>query len=203
MPAQSIPLLVLPKGAAINQPPVARILATPVSGTVPLPVLLDGTTSSDADGTIVSHAWNFGDGQQGTGSQQSHTYTQAGTYTVTLTVTDSGGASASSTATVTASSSSNPNPNPSLAAPSGFYTQASGSSITLRWTDNSGTEEGFIIERSPDTWPLQFVEVGRVGANVTIFVDNGLAPGTHTYRVRAFQGTEVSSYSNQDSSQTR
>jgi len=203
VPAQSITLLVLPKGAAINQPPVARILATPVSGTIPLPVLLDGTTSSDADGTIVSHAWNFGDGQQGTGSQQSHTYTQAGTYTVTLTVTDSGGASASSTATVTASSSSNPNPNPSLAAPSGFYTQASGSSITLRWTDNSGTEEGFIIERSPDTWPLQFVEVGRVGANVTIFVDNGLAPGTHTYRVRAFQGTEVSSYSNQDSSQAR
>ncbi|ATB27058.1 glycoside hydrolase family 44 protein [Melittangium boletus] len=203
VPAQSITLLVLPKGAAINQPPVSRILATPTSGTIPLPVVLDGTTSSDADGTIVSYAWNFGDGQQGTGPQQSHTYTQAGTYTVTLTVTDSDGASASSTATITASTNPNPNPNPSLAAPSGFYTQASGSSITLRWTDTSSAEEGFILERALDSWPLQFVEVGRVGANVTIFVDNGLAPGTYAYRARAFLGTEVSSYSNQDSSQVR
>ena len=30
--------------------------------------VLDGTTSSDADGTIASYAWDFGDGETGTGA---------------------------------------------------------------------------------------------------------------------------------------
>ena len=38
--------------------------------------------------TIVSYAWDFGDGTSGSGLQASHRYTQARTYNVTLTVTD-------------------------------------------------------------------------------------------------------------------
>ncbi|WP_239576451.1 glycoside hydrolase family 44 protein [Archangium primigenium] len=204
VPAQSLTLFVLPRGTASNQPPIARIIATPISGVVPLPVVLDGTTSSDADGAVASHAWNFGDGTQGTGSRVSHTYTQAGSYAVTLTVTDTSGASSSASTTLTATASTTPNPpNASLGAPSNFYTQSSGTSVTLRWTDNSSTEDGFILERSPGTWPQQFVEVGRVGVNVTSFVDKNLAPGTYAYRVRAYQGGDVSEASNQDSSQVR
>ena len=52
----------------------------------------DGSGSSDADGTIASYAWDFGDGSTGTGMKPSHTYAAAGDYTVTLTVTDDGGA---------------------------------------------------------------------------------------------------------------
>lgn len=55
-------------------------------------VFFDGTLSTDADGSVVSWLWDFGDGT-GTSSAQSprHSYASAGLYTVTLTVTDNEG----------------------------------------------------------------------------------------------------------------
>ena len=83
-----------------NQPPVASFTSS-VSN---LTASFDGSGSSDPDGTVVSYAWNFGDGSTGTGVTASHTYSTAGTYSVTLTVTDNGGAtnSVSQNVTVTA-----------------------------------------------------------------------------------------------------
>ena len=68
--------------------PVAKFSAEPSSGYAPLNVLFNASNSYDPDGTIVSYAWNFGDGTNGTGKVVSHRYSKAGTYTVTLTVTD-------------------------------------------------------------------------------------------------------------------
>ena len=79
VPAQSVTLLVIPKSAApANQAPVARITATPGSGTAPLSVAFNGSTSSDADGSIASYAWTFGDGGTGTGVSATHVYQAAG-----------------------------------------------------------------------------------------------------------------------------
>jgi PKD repeat protein len=86
-----------------NQPPIARATATPSSGTAPLTVAFNGSTSSDADGTIASYAWAFGDGTTGTGVSASKVYTTVGTYTATLTVTDSAGATTSTSVVVTVS----------------------------------------------------------------------------------------------------
>lgn len=44
--------------------------------------------STDADGPIVSWAWDFGDGGASSERNPVHTYAQPGNYTVTLTVTD-------------------------------------------------------------------------------------------------------------------
>jgi PKD repeat protein len=87
-------------GGAVNQAPVARA-GGPYSGTVGQPVALNGSASSDADGTIVSYAWALGNGQTATGAQPTVTYAAAGTYTATLTVTDDDGATGTATATVT------------------------------------------------------------------------------------------------------
>ncbi len=61
----------------------------------------DGTGSSDADGTIASYAWTFGDGASSTSATPNHTYAGAGTYSVKLTVTDNDGATDSVTKSVT------------------------------------------------------------------------------------------------------
>jgi len=67
----------------------------------------------------------------------------------------------------------------------------------VRWADNSSDEEGFIVERSVKS-PVDFQEVGRVGANVTRFVDQNVPASTYYYRVRAYAGSRVSDYSNRD-----
>lgn len=61
----------------------------------------DGSSSSDPDGHIVSHTWDFGDGATGSGVTATHVYSSAGNYTVTLTLMDNGGLTDSATASVT------------------------------------------------------------------------------------------------------
>jgi PKD repeat protein len=71
-----------------NQTPPVADAGGPYLGVVGSPVTFNGSGSSDADGTIVSYGWNFGDSTTGTGITPTHTYTTAGNYTVILTVTD-------------------------------------------------------------------------------------------------------------------
>lgn len=59
----------------------------------------DAAESSD-NGTIVSYAWDFGDGGTATGSTAVHLYNAPDTYQVTLTVTDDAGQTGSTTRTV-------------------------------------------------------------------------------------------------------
>ncbi len=89
--------------AASNQPPTADP-GGPYSATSGVAVTLDGSGSSDPDGSIASYDWDFGDGSSGSGVSPSVTYASAGSYTVSLTVTDDGGAaSAAATTSVTVS----------------------------------------------------------------------------------------------------
>ncbi|CAD5991104.1 conserved exported protein of unknown function [Agreia sp. COWG] len=83
----------------------AKVLVPPTSAftktATGLSLGLDGSASTDADGTIASYAWTFGDGQAGSGATTTHAYASAGTFQVSLTVTDNDGASATSTQSVT------------------------------------------------------------------------------------------------------
>ena len=88
-------------GGPTNLAPVAVASAAPTSGNAPLSVAFDAAGSSDADGTIVSYAWDFGNSTSGTGVTATGNYPAGGVYTATLTVTDDGGATGTSSVTIT------------------------------------------------------------------------------------------------------
>jgi subtilisin family serine protease len=92
-------------------------------------------------------------------------------------------------------------PPPPPAAPTGLTaTAVSSSQIDLAWTDNSGNEDGFKIERCQDagTPCTDFAQIATVTANTTIYQDGGVAGGaTYRYRVRAHNSGGNSAYSNE------
>jgi PKD repeat protein len=102
--------------------------------------------SADADGTIASQTWTFGDGQTGTGATASHTYGAAGTYNVTVKATDNGGTSTTSQAKaviVTAPSPGGPTASfdascTSLDCTITNTSTATGSVVTWAWTFGDG-----------------------------------------------------------------
>ncbi|WP_146848049.1 PKD domain-containing protein, partial [Cellulomonas terrae] len=80
-----------------NLAPVAAFTTTATF----LSLAVDGSTSSDADGTVASYAWDFGDGATATGpTPPAHVYATAGSYLVSLTVTDDDGEAATTSRTV-------------------------------------------------------------------------------------------------------
>ena len=91
-----------PTDATGNHPPTASATGSPLSGSVPLVVNLNGSGSSDPDHDTLSYVWNFGDGTTGNGAILSHTYSVVGTYTATLTVYDGRGGVGISSVTVSA-----------------------------------------------------------------------------------------------------
>jgi PKD repeat protein len=190
---------------AVNQPPIAKP-GGPYSGPPAQSILLNGSASSDPDGSITSYAWSFGDGTPtqtckagapappcggvGAPATVTHAWAGAGNYTVTLTVTDNAGATgtATTTATLTAVVST-------PAAPTGLVMTAYSKQrqVTLKWTDNAGNESGFKIERSADG--VTFTEIATVGPNVVTFAQGGVKKTTY-YRVRAYNSAGNSAYSN-------
>jgi len=95
-------------GGGSNKAPTASFTVTPPSGTAPFLVTVNGSASSDPDGTIRGYAWNFGDGSSGSGASTTHTYTAGGTFTITLTVMDNKGAIGSKSQALTVSSAPPP-----------------------------------------------------------------------------------------------
>lgn len=86
----------------------------------------------------------------------------------------------------------------SLAAPTLLTGTVGGTALdqlTLSWTDNTTGEDGFAIERkrSSGTWD----EIARVNTNVATYAFETLSPGIYEHRVRAYDATSYSGYSNE------
>lgn len=97
----------------LNEPPVAKLTASPLKGPIPLNVKFDGTGSYDTDGIIVGWIWDFGDGTITKGGISSesleaglnpaHIFSKTGTFTVKLQVEDNtGDLSSPASVTITA-----------------------------------------------------------------------------------------------------
>jgi hypothetical protein len=124
----------------------------------------DGSSSTDSNSTLVSYAWNFGDGNAASGKTSSHTYTQSGTYTVSLTVTDNTGA------TDTASSVLTP-----ITLTARGYTANGFEKAALAWSGPSGTS--FDVYRN---------SAKLATVTTTTYTDTiGANPGSYHYKVCA------------------
>ena len=159
-------------------------------------------TSANETGFIIERATGAGAfGQIGTvgpnvAAYSDTTVAPATAYSYRVTATNSGGNSApSNTATATT-------PEIAPAAPSNLTVTAGGQmQLNLTWSDQSGNEAGFRIERSADGGA--FAPIGTVAANATAYSDTALAPATtYSYRVIAFNAAGDSAPSNTASGTT-
>jgi len=140
-----------------NSPPVASFSVFPNSGSAPLAVSFDASSSSDTTGIIVAYQWEFGDETTGAGKVKTHTYKLPGQYTARLTVTDDDGAKDLTIqiiqvdqAAITASFVANPTSGES---PLSVNFDASGSfdpggeSITYAWSFGDGSTGNGVAAR--------------------------------------------------------
>ncbi|MEO8105864.1 MAG: PKD domain-containing protein [Actinomycetes bacterium] len=95
--AKGLFLSTQPSVQAPNNSPTAAFTQTCVG----LSCSFDGTSSTDADGTVVSYSWDFGDGSTVVaGAKPNYNFVAGNSYPVTLTVTDNDGSSNSITTNV-------------------------------------------------------------------------------------------------------
>jgi MYXO-CTERM domain-containing protein len=78
----------VPCVAPDDLPPSANAGGPVYRATVGEMISLDGSASSDPEGAELTYAWNFGDGERGTGVTPAHAWLAAGDYFVTLVVSD-------------------------------------------------------------------------------------------------------------------
>ncbi|GCE76118.1 PKD domain-containing protein [Cellulomonas biazotea] len=148
-------------GEAPEQPPVAAFTST----TNGLTAAVDGSGSTDPDGTVASYAWTFGDGGTGTGATASHAYAAGGTYTVTLTVTDDDGNTAQVAHDVTVTA-----PPPNQPPVPAFTATVAGLGVQV---DSAGSSD-------PD---------GTIAQRSWAFGDGGTGTGTTASHTYAADGT--------------
>jgi PKD repeat protein len=194
-----------------NQLPMANAGAD-VTEMVGVEVSFDGSASSDADGTIASYNWDFGDDTTGTGATPAHTYSAAGTYTVSLTVIDNDSGSATDTLTATIT-------NTAPSANAGAYQQdfvgvavtfdgsgsfdADGHSLTYSWDMGDGTTAtGETVTHTYDDPNIYLVELtvedeyGLQHTNTTFIIvdevtNNSPTASAGTVKVKSADVSEI------------
>lgn len=141
-------------------------------------VLVDATASTDGDGTLVSYAWDFGDGTTASGVTATHTYA-TGTYTITLTVTDNSGLTSTATKTVKATAPVPVNVPPTasfsttvtnldVAVDASASTDPDGSIVTYAWDFGDGaTATGVTASHT-------YTTAGAFTVTLTVTDDSGL-----------------------------
>ena len=121
----------------------------PYAGQTGQSISFDASASTDPNKSVLTYAWNFGDGSQGSGSTVKHSYAKAGKYTVTLTLSDGYKQTAAATTTATITNPAQP-PLANAGGPyNGFATQSiaftsagssdpNGLSLSYAWSFGDG-----------------------------------------------------------------
>ncbi|MDF7806466.1 PKD domain-containing protein [Pontiellaceae bacterium B12219] len=158
-----------------SQPLEVVATAAPASGTAPLAVVFDASTSvPSAGGSITSYSWNFGDGNSDNGVTVTHTYTATGTYTAELVVADSNGQIDTNTMTIVVHLPSD-----------GTYSDTfDNDGLAL----NAGSGGGMKVYIPQASKAIYFADDGNLTGVITAPTD-GAARGA-VYSTNAFQITE-------------
>ncbi|WP_168797498.1 PKD domain-containing protein [Neolewinella litorea] len=174
-------------GVPGNAPPVAVAAASPTSGTAPLSVQLDGSGSTDNDGSITQYAWSWSGGSA-SGSLASATFA-AGTHAVTLTVTDDGGAQATDVVTITASG-----PPPPPGAKTSAWLEAECAAVGSNWATQTSAQASNGSFTVPTTGSASTTPPADLPENLVRFVISDLQAGNyHLFaRIDAPSGTQDS-----------
>jgi PKD repeat protein len=167
-----------------NELPTADASVRPgIVGTMATAFRFDGANSTDADGTIASWDWSFGDGTTATGVQVSHTYAGKGTFAVTLAVTDNEGGTDRASLAVTVE-----NRAPEI------VSTTPARSVAV----DSGAPETFTVDATdPDGDPLAYmwqVDGVAVGENTPSYEFRRYAAGTYRVNVTVSDGVAEVSY---------
>jgi PKD repeat protein len=106
---QSVDIRLMPTGVILppSGNPTAAFTYGPQPVSVGVPTIFDGSTSQPGTNSaqITNYAWNFGDGQTGSGVSATHSFQGSGAFNVTLTVTNDRGLTASASQSVSVGSS--------------------------------------------------------------------------------------------------
>jgi C1A family cysteine protease len=169
----------------VNWMPVALINAS-TEGHTNQAMTFDGSSSFDHEGSLVSYAWDFGDGTTATGATASHTYTTQGIYRVNLTVTDNASNTDNQTMWVYIDKTNHPPKTPSLI---GRKNGANGTSYryTISSTDPDGDDVQYYLNWGDDYWfggALGWIGPFPSGDKITLQKTWPLQ-GNYTIRVKA------------------
>lgn len=176
--SDSLTLNVVDSGS--NSPPTASFTFSPSSPDTGENINFDASGSSDPDGSITSYAWDFGDGNTGTGQMTTHSYSSSGTYTVTLTVTDDEGAADTFSDTITVSSNAppaanftysptNPDTGETVSFDASSSSDSDGSISTYEWDfDGDGTTDA-----TGETTSTTYADDGNYDVTLTVTDDDG------------------------------
>jgi|GEM_PF-4899032 len=158
------------------------LVPTASGGKSPYVIHLSAGTSSDADGTITSYAWNFGDGTTAEGIAVDHTYTLAASYTVTLTVTDNASGQAQTTTVLTVIDAT-----PPLATGASFATpQDKSLTASLSASSKSGAQLSYRVTSPPATGA---VTVTDPASGMFTYVPQAGAVGPVSFGFKANDGS--------------
>ena len=156
--------------AAVSGGPINQRPTSDFSFTTDVLTATFTDASSDADGTLVSWSWDFGDGNGSTLQSPVHSYAANGDYTVTLTVTDDGGATDASSQVVSVNDGSGPT--------SDGFTEQNLSASRRNWVRRT-------IEVPAGAGQLQ-VSISGGSGDADLYVRYGSQPSTSRYDCRPY-----------------
>ena len=162
----------------VNEPPVADVYASVLSGEAPLSVPFTGAGSTDPDGVIVNYAWDWDDASttdSGADPSVVHSFTAPGTYNVVLTVTDNNTATDTDTISITVLPGGGTNLAPTASFTSDI-TSYTGVPLTVHLNPAASMDPDGVIARYDWDWEGDGLFDASAFSNATV---------VHTYTVFA------------------